>query len=134
MRSRSFLPAAATISTSLRAGCWKRLFTPCYPLCNLPRRGRTEGKQPVFTQGVENQEPIAFHDLPFSTPCQAPKVPRGRRSYLVMVEEPCAGSPSDGPDADSERGTGRGSAAEPKWPLPDIASCASAPGLTFIAS
>src|SRR5207245_11581873 len=51
------------------AGCGERLFTPCCPLGNLPLRERAEGRQPVFTQGVEDQDSIEFHNLPFSTPC-----------------------------------------------------------------
>jgi hypothetical protein len=67
----------------------KRIFTSCFPLCNLPQRGRTSPPRPspaageggkgreltyrkaaIFSQGVESELLKKFsRGNPFSTPC-----------------------------------------------------------------
>jgi hypothetical protein len=67
----------------------KRIFTSCFPLCNLPKRGRTSPPRPspaageggkgreltyrkaaIFSQGVESELLKKFsRGNPFSTPC-----------------------------------------------------------------
>ena len=44
--------ARKTIELAL-AGCGKRVPHPTFPLCNLPQRGRTNGRKPVLSQGAE---------------------------------------------------------------------------------